>query len=240
MALMRWLLGWLVVVGLLPASVWLAWLVLASVEFGYGYWYPALAIDEHIAEFAPENRFGRDEFVDTSEAERRRLFAEIAAFVDGRRGEDALERLSYRDPDGEPLGLLLRGQERAHLQDVRDLVAQWRPWGAGAAAGVGIVLATLLVLRQPLPRPRAALAFWGGTASLIGIAVVLHGLMPTYRLLHEWAFPAGAPWFFYYQDSLLTTLTKAPDLFLAIGAVWGMLTVGLYVAIYAACRRVLR
>jgi hypothetical protein len=31
--------------------------------------------------------------------------------------------------------------------------------------------------------------------------------------MHVWVFPADHQWFFYYQDSLMSTLMKAPYLF---------------------------
>jgi hypothetical protein len=31
--------------------------------------------------------------------------------------------------------------------------------------------------------------------------------------LHTWIFPPGHAWFFYYQDSLMTMMMKAPELF---------------------------
>ena len=46
--------------------------------------------------------------------------------------------------------------------------------------------------------------------------------------MHEMVFPDDHQWFFYYQDSLMTTLMKAPDIFFAIGAVWAILASVIY------------
>ena len=48
--------------------------------------------------------------------------------------------------------------------------------------------------------------------------------------MHEWVFPAEHQWFFYYQESLMTVLMKAPDLFGAIAILIAVLGIGFYLA----------
>jgi hypothetical protein len=43
------------------------------------------------------------------------------------------------------------------------------------------------------------------------------GAKKVFYQLHVWIFPEGHQWFFYYQESLMSTLMKAPDLFAGIG-----------------------
>jgi hypothetical protein len=50
--------------------------------------------------------------------------------------------------------------------------------------------------------------------------VFIYGPMKVFVLLHESFFPANHQWFFYYQDSLMTTMMKAPDLFFYIAGAW--------------------
>ncbi|MFN2223885.1 MAG: DUF1461 domain-containing protein, partial [Candidatus Promineifilaceae bacterium] len=52
-----------------------------------------------------------------------------------------------------------------------------------------------------------------------------------------WICPPGHQWFFYYQDSLMTTMMKAPVLFAGIAAEWLVLTIAVFVALVAACVR---
>ncbi len=100
------------------------------------------------------------------------------------------------------------------------------------------------LLRGPESRTRRPLgpgtvAIDGGLGGLVlagGVTVLLLGPLTAFRTLHEWAFGEGAPWFFYYQDSLLTTLTKAPDLFFAVGGLW-LLTAGVVLAMLDALLR---
>jgi hypothetical protein len=61
--------------------------------------------------------------------------------------------------------------------------------------------------------------------------------VPVFYALHDWIFPPDRPWFFYYQDSLLTTMMKAPDLFGAIAAEILAVALLLYTGILFAARR---
>ena len=65
-------------------------------------------------------------------------------------------------------------------------------------------------------------------ALLLTIIIVAVGPNDVFSALHEFVFPADHQWFFYYQDSLMTTLMKAPDIFFAIGAAWAVLATIIY------------
>jgi hypothetical protein len=60
-----------------------------------------------------------------------------------------------------------------------------------------------------------------------------------YRM-HEWVFPPENPWFFYYQDSLMSTMMKAPHLFGAIAPVLLALGLLLYAGLLFAAARLAR
>ena len=54
---------------------------------------------------------------------------------------------------------------------------------------------------------------------LLVVAVLcLWGFTSVFYYLHTVIFPADHQWFFYYQDSLMATIMKAPDIFSAIAA----------------------
>ena len=63
---------------------------------------------------------------------------------------------------------------------------------------------------------------------LCGIVIFAVGAHDVFKAMHEMVFPDDHQWFFYYQDSLMTTLMKAPDIFFAIGAVWAILASVIY------------
>ena len=194
----------------LLAALHLAWVLLAKVDFLYPLWYEVLELDETIATFGPQNRH-RTGFELTSKNERVRLFSAIvdAIHAQGR----GLQDLVYHDPAGRPLATLLTAPEIQHLQDVARLLSLLNPVGWGALLGwlLLIVLTRLQKLRMPsvLRLMLSVLLFLAATAAL----VLLLGPVRVFYQLHVWVFPADHQWFFYYQDSLLTTMMRAPDLF---------------------------
>ena len=64
-----------------------------------------------------------------------------------------------------------------------------------------------------------------------GVLLVLVGPVEVFYALHEWVFPANHQWFFYYEDSLMSTLMKAPDLFGAIALLLSGLAAVIFVAL---------
>ena len=194
----------------LLASLYLSWRLLATLDFLYPWLYESASIGQHIDEFAPQNRY-RERFEETTRAERVRLFAEIARAI--RRDGRGLELIRYRDADGETLGILLRPPERVHLQDVARLVTRLEAVGLVAMALLAFQLVYLRRRRTTLP---AAVRMLGLTAlGILGAAgvVLLLGPRDVFYQMHVWVFPADHQWFFYYQDSLMSTLMKAPYLF---------------------------
>ena len=193
----------------LLASLFLSWRVLAAADFLFPVWYEVADIGAHIEEFGPQNRY-RDRFEETSRAARLEAFAAIGRAVrnDGR----GLESLTYVDASGRSR-TLLRPPEIVHLQDVARLIGVLEPAGLGACV---VFVALLFRLhRSPVVLPGLP-RLLGGTVlavvALVGLVWVI-GPRDVFYRFHEWVFPDGHQWFFYYQDSLMSTLMKAPDLF---------------------------
>ncbi len=208
---------------LLAASL-LAWHLLAQVDFGYSLGYPLLHIDQHIERFGPENRY-KTGFGETSQEEHARLFHEISRSIqnDGK----GLAEIRYTLPNGDS-SRLMRPPEVVHLQDVARLVSHY--YLAGLIAAALLVILVFYTWRRRLapPKPGKVLAITAASLAAAGIALWLIGPVKVFYWLHEYAFPADHPWFFYYQDSLMTTLMKAPDLFGFIGALLLVLTLLLW------------
>lgn len=220
------------------AASYLAWLALAQFNFLYPLWYDLIGIDHTIEIYAPQNRY-RQEFEQTSKAERTRLFAAIVDAIHNH--GDGLRGLVYHDASGRPLNKLLRNAEVVHLQDVARLIDMIRLIGIIAIFVAGMLLFT--VRRQRLPMP----SFISLTLSIVlplgAIAglVLVAGPVEVFYWLHTLIFPPGHEWFFYYQDSLMSTMMKAPDLFGYIACAWALLSLTLLLAFMslarAACRR---
>lgn len=217
---------WLLLPAAALAALWLAWRALSMVDFLYPLLYDAIDVHGHIETFAPQNRYKSD-FGTTTREERLRLFGEI---VDAIHASGAgLAELRYHGPDGEAIDTLLREPEVGHLQDVAKLIDRIAPvgWLAVAWTTIHLLLIRLFGWRVPSLLRLLGASFLAVAAG-IGI-VLLIGARRVFYWFHEWAFPPDHPWFFYYQDSLMSTMMKAPDLFGAIAA--ALLTLGL--AVYA-------
>jgi Protein of unknown function (DUF1461) len=211
----------ILLLSVLPASLLAAWQLLASADFFYPVWYEVIGIDRTIAEYGPKNRY-RDHFELTTLEERRRLFAAIVAAIhdDGR----GLETLTYHDARGNPVARLLRAAEITHLDDVARLVDWFYRLGLGAILIWLLALGQLWWLRLPPPPLGRYLAGLASAAAALALGVIAVGAEKVFYKAHTLIFPAGHPWFFYYEDSLMTMLMKAPDLFAAIAVEWLLLS----------------
>lgn len=228
---------WLLLPAAALAALWLAWRCLAALDFLYPVLYDALAIDQHIAHFGPQNRY-KTGFETTSRAEHFRLFGEIvdAIHVSGR----GLATLEYRDAHGRVVDRLLREPEVAHLQDVALLVDRVAPVGWLAVAWSLVHLALIRFLAWPVPPLRRLLVASLAAAGIAVLAVFAIGPKEVFYRLHDLVFPPENPWFFYYQDSLMSTMMKAPDLFGAIAVALLLCAILLYTSVLFAAHRVAR
>jgi hypothetical protein len=205
----------------LPSAAYLAWLALAQVNFLYPLWHELIGIDHTIETYAPQNRYRRG-FEQTTKAERSRLFAGIVdAIQDQGRG---LRALVYRDAAGRRLNKLLRAPEIIHLQDVARLVDRLRTGGIAALIVTTLLLILIRWRRLSMPAAKPLLIWTLTPLAALTVTVLLLGPNKVFYRLHPLVFPPAHQWFFYYQDSLMSTMMQAPDLFGYIAAVWAALS----------------
>lgn len=210
----------------LVCAFFLSWVILASVDFAYPVLHELLDITEHTERFGPQNRY-RDDFELTNQAERERLFSEIVTAIhnDGK----GLDSLVYHDANtGESIATLLHRAEIIHLTDVAILINVLY-WVALIAAILWVTF-VFLFAKQTFPIPTFKQQI---TATLIlvtvcTILVLIIGPVKVFYAFHDWIFPANHQWFFYYQESLMTILMKAPYLFGYIAILLLALTLPLF------------
>ncbi len=224
--------GILFVVSLFGTALYLAWQSLSQVNFLYPLWYEVLAIDEHIDRFGPENYYKRG-FETTDREQRHTLFAQMLRAIN--HGGEGLAELSYVTASGERHPLL-REPERVHLESVARLIDSLRGMAHLMIALLAASVAAMWRLRLPPPSPLRVLLASGTIVALGGIGIVLYGAEDVFNALHELVFPPGEQWFFYYQESLMTTLLKAPDLFGALSVLLAGVTLGWFGVLLAAVR----
>lgn len=216
---------WLLLPAAALAALWLAWRALATVDFLYPVFYDALDIETHIAVYGPQNRH-KTGFELTTREERLRLFGAIVDAIHS--SGQGLAEIEYRDALGRPIDRLLREPEVGHLEDVGWLVdgAAVAGWLATAWTVAHLLLIRLLGWPVP-PLGRMLGASLVATAAAV-LLLLLAGPKRVFYAAHDLVFPPDHPWFFYYQDSLMTTLMKAPDLFGAIAAALLVVALVLY------------
>jgi hypothetical protein len=214
-------------------AAYIAWLVLAQVNFLYPIWHDLIGIDRTIEVYGPQNGY-RAGFEQTTKAERSRLFA---AIVDATHNQGAgLQRLVYHDAAGRQIGKLLREPEIVHLQDVARLIDALLPVGFGATIVTVALLLAVRWQRMAVPSFWSMLAGMVASGAAIAITVLLLGPVDVFYRLHRLVFPPGHAWFFYYQDSLMSTMMKAPDLFGYIALAWGLLSLFLLTGLLSVVR----
>jgi hypothetical protein len=203
-------------------SLWLlcltaVWIALAQQSFFYKQWYQLLDINKTIVEYAPLNRFGRENFVETNSEEHTRLFAAITQAV--HQQGNGLSTIKYNLSDGKT-AVLLTTEEVIHLQDVANIIA--------TATVVMKVVAVIFIFSSLLMRYKdiaisplkTQWVYAGGLTVVLSVLSLVVGLENLFYWLHTIVFPENHQWFFYYEDSLMSTLMQAPNIFLPIGLVW--------------------
>ncbi len=203
-------------------TLYASWMIMTKADFLYGVWYDYAGIGEHIDQYAPQNRF-RHHFETTDDKTRKQLFAGIVEAIHNH--GQGLKELSYPHPT-QPVQIpLLHKAEIEHLTDVALLIDFLKQLGWALLILWAALTTYLLMMKQSFPTTKAV---WGNIAIgllLLAGTLAVFGAKKVFYQLHIWVFPAEHHWFFYYQDSLMSTMMKAPDLFAYISA--SLLLVGL-------------
>lgn len=202
---------------------------MAQIDFAYPLGYEILSMDEFIPIHAAEN-FQKNDFEATSKAEHLALFSQIVNSIQS--GGKNLGEIYYSSTDGN-LSALLNEKEVIHLQDVANLVDKF--YATGLAAMV-ICIGLVMSARKngvKLPSRKDMLTGFGCvTLSSVMIFSII-GFQNIFYWLHTIAFPDGHQWFFYYHESLMATLMKAPDIFAYIAVLLlGLTAFFLWVSLY--------
>ena len=208
---------------------YLSWITLSQSNFLYGVWYDHAGIKENIEEFAPKNKF-RQGFETTDDETRKALFAGIVTAIHNQ--GTGLRELHYINSHTQQTMPLLHRAEIVHLTDVANLIEWLKKLGWGLLLLWASLTTYLLMKKSAMPSSQSA--FWNIG---LGLGLTLAGLLTfgskaVFYQLHIWIFPANHQWFFYYQDSLMSTMMKAPDLFAYIAASLSLLGLLFFVLLF--------
>ena len=191
-------------------SLYLAWSLLSAGNFFYPQLHDLIGIQDTIEEYAPQN-IHKNRFDETTREQRTKLFRQILYGVN--HNGAGLKTIQYSNRQGEPIDLLLRPVEIIHLNDVANLLTVFRKSATIALAVFIAMVVVFRVQRLHLSRPRTLLTVTVITLLAGTVIISLSGAKALFYQLHTIVFPPGHQWFFYYQESLMTLLMKAPDIF---------------------------
>jgi len=218
-------------------SLIIAWHLLSPLNFFYSQWYGLIGIDENIAEYGPLNR-NRKGFATTDRAEHERLMAELVAAINN--GGKGLTTIEYKDHAGNTIDILLTDAEITHMRDVAQLIHWMNLCGAVLVA---VLLVLLLWARTVAIKPPGLSSLFIKMTVLLAVLVVLVLIIGPVKLfyqLHVWLFPDKHQWFFYYEDSLMTTMLKAPVIFGPIAIAWLLIALLIWWLIFSVVLRLMR
>ena len=195
-------------------------------------------IESHIAEFAPQNRQNRINFELTSKNERIRIVGKILRTVNSK--GVGLETIKYFNTDGVPVNLFLTLAEVEHLKDVSVLVHLMN--SIAFILMIIFIIIFSLAWRYKTTTPSLLML----TCNMVGFVIIATGCIIfigpqiVFNELHEWVFADKSEWHFYYQDSLMTTLLKAPDTFATIAILMTAIALIFWLLIFCLTKKLLK
>jgi uncharacterized membrane protein len=245
---MRQLLWLTFALSLLTFSLGMSWQLSKSANFFYGFWYQSLQIEATIKKNVVNNTQGKRDFPVEDTRLHQEKFADIVqaihqqgAGLDRISYPNSAGHIRRLLTDSEVVHL----QDVANLLDkvsqlwlsnllllLSLLVLYTRKQGfshSDASRGNGIANAKLaegesskveLVVASVTTVPKGKHKLIAVLLLCLFVVVVLSlwGFTSLFYYLHTIVFPADHQWFFYYRDSLMATIMKAPDIFSAIAA----------------------
>lgn len=221
-------------------SLWVglffAWQTLSATNFFYPQIYDALGFEPFIEEFAPQNHY-KTGFESTDREQHIALFGQIVDAINNK-GQN-LSQITYHDSEGDVIDTLLREPEVVHLQDVANLLDNLRTSEYWAIVILLIIIALFRMTKTPLQHIRHTLFITLAIVAAIAISITVYGARAVFYQLHTVVFPENHQWFFYYQESLMTTLMKAPDIFAVIAVLLSGLAFLYFAMILCATRKLL-
>lgn len=213
----------------------ISWVALSSVNFAYPLLHDYAGLGKNIEEFGPKNRVKRY-FHQTDRGERLRLFEGIVMGIQN--SGEGLEQLEYHSHGGRKYKLLTKA-ELIHLKDVAELYNHFKR-ALYYALGIAIFLLVFRHCRTISLPSRSQLVRYALIPPILGVVIYLIGAETVFYQLHILLFPDGHQWFFYYEESLMSMMMKAPDMFAYIAVMLGVLALFVTVLLVGAYRYSLR
>ncbi|WP_085297109.1 lipoprotein intramolecular transacylase Lit [Cognaticolwellia mytili] len=246
MKIIKQLLWLLFALSLLTFSLGVSWQLSKSVNFFYGFWYQNLQIDATIKKNVVKNTYGKRDFPVENARLHQEKFSDIVQAIHRQgEGLDRISYLNSAGhirrllTDSEVvhlqdvanlldkvsqlwlsnlllllflLAIYTRKQLLSYSYVNRKSDISNTKLAKGEPSKFGLVIALVTTLPTGKHKLIAVLLLCLVTV----IVLSLWGFTSLFYYLHTVIFPADHQWFFYYKDSLMATIMKAPDIFSAI------------------------
>ncbi len=195
--------------------IFISWNILVKTNFNYDFWYEKLNIKSTVDFYAPKNPQHKD-FIYTDKLQHSRLFAEIVTATTSK--PESLKHIRYKTAGASTSTQMLTQDEITHLNDVNALIMVFNLISYLAIASFIPILILMLYLHIPPPRILATCSIATCIVVTAGLTIFLYGPVEIFYALHTIIFPAEHKWFFYYNESLMSMIMQAPNIFGYIAA----------------------
>ncbi len=210
---------------LLLLSFYTSWMIASKNNFFYDKLYYRLEIKKHINKYSLRNsNYERRYFYFSDDQTRMSIFREIV-FAINHKGKNLNE--IYFNDKGKKIKFLTK-PEIEHLEDVAKLVNFMKMLA---------IISFFLFIPLIIIMKKYKIEIFGLKKNVLSVFVFISILLTIFYLIgfkkvfyffHE-IFFKNSQWFFYYEDSLMTTLMKAPDIFGYISLILLVLTFAIYI-----------
>ncbi|WP_022850548.1 DUF1461 domain-containing protein [Limisalsivibrio acetivorans] len=216
------------------SSMFFSWAVLSNLNFGYSFLYEQINIEETIKKFSVRNEDkAKRGFYNTDKDQHVEIFREINEAVNN--AGMGLDKITFYDQGRKETVSFLTTDETLHLFDVAGLVFVFE-FSSYMFMVIGL-FAIIFMANQRVRMYSLKLVF-PVSIVLIGVLtgiVMLIGPRDIFYTLHKIVFTEHQ-WFFYYEESLMAILMKAPVIFGYISVFLVILTILFYIGIAAFIR----
>jgi len=209
-------------------SLGISWKISASINMNYSMWYDVLEINKTIEKYSVQNKFGKKSFIETNKAQHVAIFEDILTSVTN--SGAGLKTIRYTTSANQEVDFLTL-DEVIHLQDVSTLIDRLTVLWFCNCILLCIFCFSFRATKMCFPDVKTkTYVITLATVSIVALLLV-YGFTPVFYYLHTLVFPDDHQWFFYYQDSLMSTLMQAPDLFGVLGLMLTMIGLVVYILV---------
>ena len=151
-----------------------------------------------------------------------------------------LKTIQYFNTDGVPINLFLTLEEVDHLEDVSVLVQSMN--NLAFIFIIIFIIITLMAWRYKRAPPSLLMLICSMASFVVIItgSIIFTGPLEVFNKLHELVFANKSQWHFYYQDSLMTTLLKAPDTFATMAILMTAIALIFWLLIFCLTKKLLK